>query len=139
MAENCKRFLSVNQSLDVFLLIVPNSCSFGFVEYVSLQCWYSRKNNISIDTCIVACGKSYPVAVMILLMEEAHFILKSVSFSFLKSHIGQLFTKELDILNSHLFWHRYWQVVQHCATWLKKEVGQQRKGTSIVWHCWENS
>lgn len=31
-------------------------------------------------------------------MEEAHFTLKLVSFSFLESHIGQLFMKELDSL-----------------------------------------
>lgn len=123
--KNSKKFFLINQHLDVFLLTVPNSCSFGFLEgkYFPSVLILQEKVMLSLISAelhminLLSKGSHDPPD------EEAHFILKLRSFSFLESHIGLLFIEGLGILTTIL---SDTSIVQQGVVLLKKEVSQGR-------------
>lgn len=123
--KNSKKFFLINQHLDVFLLTVPNSCSFGFLEgkYFPSVLILQEKVMLSLISAelhminLLSKGSHDPPD------EEAHFILKLVSFSFLESHIGLLLIEGLGILTTILSAQAFFSRVSCCSK--KRSVGEE--------------
>lgn len=133
--KNSKKFFLINQHLDVFLLTVPNSCSFGFLEgkYFPSVLILQEKVMLSLISAELHMINLLSKGSHDSPDKEAHFILK-LMFFFPWISYWPIVYWGAGYSHNHFIWHK------HCSAGccVAQKRGQSGKSTSMAWLCWEN-